>query len=124
MPIVRSQRHLLLRGFGYGVFSAEIVPPELSPAEKLAFRNGDRKKTTEELQRRIRKSGLLKIQEILPDPEDPEKAVLVLGEGQSPCKIEIDQLSEHQGQLETVAEANPGSRLEERLQMLREASGR
>ena len=123
MACPSSQRHLLVRGFGYGVFSAEVVPPELSPEEMFRFRNGDRGRMTEDLRRRIRRSGLPRIQEVIPDPEDPEKAVLILGEGQEPCRHELEQLREHRDRLETIAEVNPGSRLQERLRMLSEASG-
>jgi len=102
---------------------AEVVPSELGRKEKFEFRNGDRAKMTEELQRRIRKSGLPDVQEVLPDPDDPERAYLILGQGQEPCSIEIEQMKEHGTNLEAVAEIHPGSRLGERLRMLRGAAG-
>lgn len=122
MAKLSSQRHLLVRGLGYGVFVAEVVPPELGPEGKRELRNGDRKKTTEELTKRIRRSGLPKLQEVIPDPEDPEKAVLILGEGKEPCRMEMDQLQEYETRLGAIAEANPGSRLSDRLRMLRKAA--
>lgn len=120
---ISLNRHLLIRSFGYGVYMAEVVPPELGPSEKSKFRNGDRMKMTEELQRRIRKSGLPSVQEILPDPDDPERAYVILGHGQEPCRIEIEQMREHGLNLDIVAEAHPSSRLGARLKMLREAAG-
>lgn len=123
MVNISLNRHLLIRSFGYGVYMAEIVPPELGPAGKSEFRNGDRTKMTEELQRRIRKSGLQSIQEILPDPDDPERAYVILGHGQEPCRIELEQMEEHGMNLDVVAETYPSSRLGGRLKMLREAAG-
>lgn len=108
----------MIRSFGYGLYMAEIVPPELSPKGKSEFRNGDRAKMTEALQDRIRKSGLPAIQEILPDPDDPEKAYVILGQGKEPCKFEIEQMHEYGDNLKFVAESNPSSRLSERIEMI------
>jgi len=116
-------RYLLIRSFGYGVYMAEIVPPEFGLMEKSRFRDGDRTRMTEELQRRIRESGLLSIQEILPDPDDPERAYLILDYGQEPCKIEIEQMEEYEMNLDIVMETHPSSRLGNRLKMLKEAAG-
>lgn len=102
---------------------AESVPPETRPEQDRTLSNGNRKREADVLRRRLERSGLEPIQEILPDPEDPDRAVVILGTGQEPCELELGQLDEHRDFLRVVAEVNPDSRLSERLRMLDEAAG-
>ncbi|KKL10734.1 hypothetical protein LCGC14_2552890, partial [marine sediment metagenome] len=82
-----SSSQLLLKSFGYGIFQAQTVPSELANLQRSPS-NGDKMRAVQALEKRIRRSGILHVQEIIPDPEDPELAYILVGRGQPPCELE------------------------------------
>lgn len=115
----RSSKQLLLKSFGYGVYQAELVPPEFG--DDAAPSNGDKMRAAESLEARVRKSGLEEVQEVIPDPEDARVAIVLVRRGHPPCKLEKSQWEDgYLERLAVAAEASMSSRLKERVQMLRE----
>lgn len=108
-----------MKSFGYGVYQAEVVPAEHAGVGVPS--NGDRARTVEALDARIRKSGLEEVQEVIPDPDDPRLAFVLVRRGFPPCKLEKGQWEDRDmGRLERAAEASMSSRLAERVRMLRQ----
>lgn len=111
--------HLFIKGFGFGVFSAEIVPPNPEVPEDQSDLLFD---LTKEFLDRINESGIGMIKETVLDPNTQERAFLVLEAGSPPCQMEIDQLDEYSSRIEMAIRFNPDSLLAKRYQMIKEAS--
>jgi hypothetical protein len=115
------EEQLLIKSFGYGVFLAELVPPEV--VRRGPPKNGDGRVALENIKRRIQKSGLPDVLDVVPDPEDVGRAYFVLRTGQPPCKIEMDYATEQErSRMKVAAEASASSVLSSRILMLDEAS--
>lgn len=114
----RPDRQLLLKSFGYGIYQAQLVPPEFEG--ETVPSNGDKMRATAALEARVRKSGLEEVLEVVSDPEDPRLAFVLVRRGLPPCKLERQQWEDRDlERLETAAEASMSSRLAERVSMLR-----
>lgn len=119
MRTAASSNQFLLKSFGCGIFQAQTVPPELAKLGRLPS-NGDRMRAIEALEKRIRKSGIPNIQEVVPDPEDPERAFVLVREGQAPCKLEREQWEPGDlDRLSIAVEAAVNGRFSDRVAMLR-----
>lgn len=118
MRVAASSSQLLLRSFGYGIFQARTVPSEIANPKRPSS-NSDRMRAIKALERRIRRSGIPNVQEIVPDPEDPETAYVLVREGQPPCKLERGQWEQADlDRLSMAVEAAVSGRFSERLTML------
>lgn len=115
------EEQLLIRSFGYGVFLAELVPPEV--VRRGPPKNGDGRAALEGIKKRLQKSGLQDMLDIVPDPEDMGRAYFVLRSGQPPCKIELDYATEQErNRMKLAAEASASSVLSSRILMLDEVT--
>ena len=117
--MVISSNQLLLRSFGYGIFQAQMVPSELASLRRPPS-NDDKIRVTKMLEKRVYESGIRNIQEVVPDPNDPELAYVLVQEGQSPCELERGQWQPADlDRLFMVVEASMKSRFLDRVIMLR-----
>ncbi len=113
------EEQLLIRSFGFGVFLAELVPPEA--VRRGPPKNGDGRAALSKVRRMLEKSGLGEIMDVVPDQEDMGRAYFVLREGQPPCRIEMDQMSGDEARrLRLAAESAASSVLSSRISMLDE----
>jgi hypothetical protein len=120
MRIAASSSQLLLKSFGYGIFLVQIVPSELMGLLQPPS-NADTIRILESLVSRIRGSGIPNIQEIIPDPEDPEQAYVLVREGQPPCELEKGQWEPSDlNRLFTMAETAGNTRFSSRVAMLKD----
>jgi hypothetical protein len=101
-----SSSQLLLKSFGHGIFQARTVPPERSSD------GADR------LRERVLGSGL-PVQEVVPDPDDPEAAYILVREGRPPCELELRQWGPSDfGRLAAAVEESGSGRFRRRVAML------
>jgi hypothetical protein len=107
---------LFVKSVGYGVMIAEITPPP----EKEITTNGNQAGYTRLLGHLIKKSGL-PVQEVLTDPVDTSKAVVLLTEGLPPVAQEKNQTETNDWEmLERVLEVTGNPRLAQRISFLRD----
>lgn len=117
MASKKPEKQLFIKSVGYGVMLADLVAPDDDPPP----RNGAVAERARMLDVLVRGSGIM-VQEILPDPEDPSKAVLILPEGHAPGKLEKNQTQEEDWErLSRTLDSSGSRRLAERLDWIRGA---
>jgi len=110
------KRSLLVRSFGYGIMSAEIVPPP----DKVVGPNGDRSGTESEVLRMVRGSGISAV-EAVSDPEDSNRVYLMMDSGHRPSRYELGQMDDAEWErLRTAVDAAGSASFSGRLTMLEE----
>jgi len=113
------KKNLLIRSFGYGIMSAEVVPAPEKPARP----NGDRSAPEGDALKMVRESGLRALEAAL-DPEDPNRVYLLMAEGHAPSRYELGQMEEEDWKrLKAAVTLAGSSRFSERLSMLVEDGG-
>jgi len=94
---------------------AEVVPTP----ERTLPANGHLGEHSKELDKFVRMSGM-EVQEVLADPEDPSKAVILLPEGLPPCIHEKNQTGDEDwARLQRILEVTGNQRLASRLELLK-----
>ena len=112
------EKRLFLKSFGYGVYLVRLVPQEYGEHRPQPS-NDDRICVLEDVMRRVLASGLPKVQEILPDPDDVETAFVRCGEGLPPSDYERRQTEpEELDRLAAAIQAAESAECAARLEMI------